>query len=192
QAGTAAHGRPVPAFAGITASQSFGDWDPPFPIDLKRVRRVDEDYWKQYRTTPKAFVPLEVGQRLWRSRFGDRTSVRLHPIRDPANVANRNDPADAAASERDRFAAVLRAKIDTLALGLAVRDVRGGGLAASRGATDFGEYFTYFSFFLLISALMLAARFLRVWIAPHRPESGRGRARSVTSTPLRGPRSGYA
>ena len=70
-------------------------------------------------------------------------------------MANRNGPADAAASERDRFAAVLRAKIDPLALGLAVRDVRGGGLTASRGATDFGEYFTYFSFFLVISALML-------------------------------------
>ena len=39
------------------------DWDPPFPIDLRRIRPVDEQYWDEYRTTPKAFVPLEVGQR---------------------------------------------------------------------------------------------------------------------------------
>src|SRR2546427_9525948 len=47
----------------------------------------------------------------------------------------------------------LRETIDPLALGLAVRDVRTEGLAASRGATDFGEYFTYFSLFLVASAL---------------------------------------
>src|SRR5204863_2406539 len=93
-------------------------------------------------------------------------------IRDSENVANRNGPADAAASERDRFAAVLRAKIDPLALGLAVRDVRGGGLTASRGATDFGEYFTYFSFFLVISALMLAALFFRLGIEQRGREIG--------------------
>ena len=184
-AGAAADRDLVPVYPGITEAQTLGDWDPPFPIDLKRVRRVDEDYWKQYRTTPKAFVPLEVGQRLWRSRFGDRTSVRLHPIGDPENVANRNDPADAAASERDRFAAVLRAKIDPLALGLAVRDVRGGGLAASRGATDFGEYFTYFSFFLVISALMLAALFFRLGIEQRGREIGLLRSVGFTTIQVR-------
>jgi putative ABC transport system permease protein len=56
--GTAADRDLVPVYPGITEAQTLGDWDPPFPIDLKRVRRVDEDYWKQYRTTPKAFVPL--------------------------------------------------------------------------------------------------------------------------------------
>ena len=30
-----------------------------------------------YRTTPKAFVPLEAGQRLWRSRYGAMTSIRV-------------------------------------------------------------------------------------------------------------------
>jgi putative ABC transport system permease protein len=183
--GAAADRDLVPVYPGITEAQTLGDWDPPFPIDLKRVRRVDEDYWKQYRTTPKAFVPLDVGQRLWRSRFGDRTSVRLHPIGDPGNVVNRKDPADAATPERDRFAAVLRAKIDPLALGLAVRDVRGGGLAASRGATDFGEYFTYFSFFLVISALMLAALFFRLGIEQRGREIGLLRSVGFTTIQVR-------
>ena len=30
-------------------------------------------------------------------------------------------------------------------------------LAASAGATDFGAYFSYFSFFLVVSAVLLAA-----------------------------------
>ena len=69
----------APTYPGISDSPSLADWDPPFPIDLRRIRPADERYWKQYRTTPKAFVPLEVGQRLWRSRYGALTSIRVAP-----------------------------------------------------------------------------------------------------------------
>ena len=160
-AGAAADRTLAPAYPGITEARTLGDWDPPFPIDLKRVRRIDEDYWNTYRTTPKAFVPLDVGRRLWRSRFGDRTSVRLSPSGVSDNAAN-----------AERFADRLRARIDPFALGVGVRDVRAGGLAASRGATDFGEYFTYFSFFLVVSALMVAALFFRLGIEQRAREIG--------------------
>jgi putative ABC transport system permease protein len=178
--GAAADRNLVPVYPGITEAQTLGDWDPPFPIDLTRVRPVDEDYWDRYRTTPKAFVPLEVGQRLWGSRFGDRTSIRLPLNRENlanlANLANPANPAKPANPEnsriRDRYAASLRAKLDPLALGLAIRDVRAAGLTASRGATDFGEYFTYFSFFLVVSALMLAALFFRLGVEQRSREVG--------------------
>src|SRR5262249_47415513 len=55
-AGVAADRDLAPQYPGITQADSLSDWDPPFPIDLKRVRPKDEDYWKQYRTTPKAFI----------------------------------------------------------------------------------------------------------------------------------------
>ena len=32
----------------------------PSPVDLKRVRKEDEDYWDTWRSAPKAFIPLEV------------------------------------------------------------------------------------------------------------------------------------
>src|SRR6185503_18319231 len=60
----------VPDYPGITATQNIADWDPPFRVDLKRVRPRDEDYWHKYRTTPKAFIPLLAGQQLWQSRYG--------------------------------------------------------------------------------------------------------------------------
>src|SRR5688572_23262709 len=60
----------VPEYPGITESENMSDWDPPFPIDLERVRKQDEDYWQQYRTTPKAFIFLGEGQKLWQTRFG--------------------------------------------------------------------------------------------------------------------------
>ena len=164
-AGAAADRDLVPAYPGITEAPSLGDWDPPFPIDLRRVRPIDEEYWKRYRTTPKAFVPLEVGQSLWRSRYGDRSSVRLELV------------GGAPASEaRDRYAARLRETIDPLAMGLSVRDVRGEGIAAARGATDFGEYFAYFSVFLVASAVLLAALFFRLAVEQRAREIGLLRA----------------
>src|SRR5581483_3688070 len=69
----------TPEFPGITDKLDLRDWDPPFPYDNRRVQRRDEQYWEQYRTTPKAYVTLAAGQRLWGSRFGRLTSIRLAP-----------------------------------------------------------------------------------------------------------------
>ena len=76
-AGLAADRDLVPEYPGITESENISDWDPPFPIDLSRVRKEDEDYWHKYRTTPKAFIPLSVAQNLWQTRFGKLTSIRI-------------------------------------------------------------------------------------------------------------------
>ena len=69
----------APAYPGITESRTLVDWDPPFPMELGRIRPGDESYWEEYRTTPKAFVPLQVGQELWRSRHGQLSSIRVYP-----------------------------------------------------------------------------------------------------------------
>jgi hypothetical protein len=169
-AGLAADRDLAPVYPGITGSESLRDWDPPFPIDLSRIRPVDEEYWRTYRTTPKAFVPLSVGQALWNSRYGRLTSVRLTP---PAGTS--------LGDARAEYGALLRAAIDPVAAGLAVRDVRSEGLAASRGATDFGAYFAYFSFFLVVSAIMLAALFFKLGIEQRVREVGLLRAVGFTT-----------
>jgi putative ABC transport system permease protein len=164
-AGAAADRELAPVYPGITEADTLGDWDPPFPIDLKRVRPADEDYWKTYRTTPKAFIPLAEGQRTWGTRYGDRTSVRLLP-----------DPGQSLADVRERFAAALLSTLEPGRMGFTVRAVREDALSASRGATDFGEYFVYFSFFLVISALVLAALFFRLGVEQRAREVGLLRA----------------
>ena len=163
-AGLAADKDLVPEYPGITGSENLSDWNPPFPIDLKRVRPKDEDYWHQYRTTPKAFIPLEVGQRLWQSRFGSMTSIRLSSKDQSSNNSTR------AIEER------LRSIIDPAAMGVAVIPVRQQGLDASRGATDFGEYFLYFSFFLVVSALLLTTLFFKLGVEQRIREIGTLRA----------------
>ncbi len=151
----------VPDYPGITGSENLADWDPPFPVDLDRIRQQDEDYWDQYRTTPKAFISLTVGQKLWSSRFGKLTSLKLapalgKPLRETLNTYRQR----------------LKASLDPTQMRLVVIPVRQQSLAASRGATDFGEYFLYFSFFLVVSALLLTALFFKLGVEQRLREIG--------------------
>ena len=155
--GLAADRRLAPAYPGITDAQNVGEWDPPFPINLALVRQVDEDYWDRYRTTAKAFVPLEIAQELWRTRYGAISSMRL---RNPGTSELRN------------FESSIPRAIGSLRAGFTVVDVRTQNVSASVGATDFGAYFSYFSFFLVVSALLLTALFFRLGIEQRLREIG--------------------
>jgi len=157
----------TPEYPGITEAQTIGDWDPPFPVDLKKVRPRDEEYWKKYRTAPKAFVSLETAQKLWGSRFGKVTSLRV-------------EGSDAAA-----FSQKLRAIIDPQMLGMAIVEPRAQALKQAEGSTDFGEYFTYFSFFLVISALLLTGLFFQLGIGQRLREIGTLRAVGFPTSKIR-------
>ena len=173
-AGLAADRDLVPDYPGITESQSLSDWDPPFPIDLDRVRKEDEDYWHQYRTTPKAFIPLSVAQQLWQTRFGKLTSIRIdspHNQLTPEIINN--------------FKERLRQTLDPALIGFQVVPVRDEGQAASSGATDFGEYFLYFSFFLVVSALMLTTLFFKLGIEQRAREIGTLQAIGFSDSDIR-------
>jgi putative ABC transport system permease protein len=137
----------TPEYPGITDAADVTSWDPPFPIDMRRVRKVDEDYWDRWRSAPKAFIPLGVGQQLWPSPFGTLSSLRTSLSDDWPPVGN----------------------IDAV---LTVRDARGDALAAAAGTTDFGEYFVYFSFFLVVSGLLLAGMFFALSVEQRARELG--------------------
>ena len=159
--GLAADRNLVPEYPGITESEDMSAWDPPFPIDLGRVRKQDEDYWHQYRATPKAFIPLSTAQSLWQTRFGKLTSIRIE------------SPSGQLTPEMvNNYSESLRKSLDPALIGFQVVAVRDQGQAASRGATDFGEYFLYFSFFLVVAALMLTTLFFKLGIEQRAREIG--------------------
>jgi ABC-type lipoprotein release transport system permease subunit len=165
-AGEAADPDLAPAYPGITESRSLRNWDPPFPLDMARIRPADEQYWKRYRTTPKAFVRLARGRELWGTRFGSLTSIRIFP------------PSPA-------FAEALRTALDPARAGLTVVPVRTQSLEAARGATDFGEYFVYFSFFLMVSALLLTGLFFKLGIEQRTREIGVLRSLGFSASKIR-------
>jgi len=164
----------VPEYPGITEATSLASWDPPFPVDLSRVRPQDEEYWDRYRTAPKAFIPFERGRELWRTRYGSTTSVRF-------TVPAGSDAENLAG----RLRTALRRSLSPGAMGVSVVPARRLAIEASTGTTDFGQYFTYFSFFLVVSALMLAVLFFRLGIEQRLRQIGVLRASGFTVAHVR-------
>ena len=143
----------TPDFPGITDKRSFEEWqDVPFPFDLKRVTPRDEDYWKRYRTTPKAYVNLKTGQKLWGTRFGKVTSIRLAPKKD----------GDLSAA-KEAFRKSLREQLPPDKGGFVFDKVKADALAASSGGgLDFSWLFLGFSCFLIVAALLLVGLLCRL------------------------------
>jgi hypothetical protein len=145
----------MPEFPGIAKAEKTENWDAGFALDMKRIRPKDEQYWKDHRGTPKAFVALKTGESLWGSRFGADTAVRF-----PAGV-----------SEAAAQAAIL-GRIDPAQLGLAFLPVRELGVAAVAQAEDFGGLFLGFSFFLMAAAVVLTGLMFRFGLDQRMEEAG--------------------
>lgn len=140
----------TPFVEGITNVDSFSDWDQPFPMEMERITDRDDAWWEAHRATPKALISLATAQKLWAGRFGRCTSIRI------ASPGAQLQP-DQLEILRNRLEQEIRNQLQPTTLGLAVRPIRAEGLIASTGANNFTWLFIGFSFFLIVSALLLAA-----------------------------------
>ena len=147
----------TPSVAGVTDEDSIANWDPPFPFDQSRVRDQDDTYWQNQRATPKAFISLAAGRRLWSSRFGDTTSFRV-----PASAA-----VTAAALEQ-----AVERQLRKADQPFEFTPVKRQALAAATGTTSFEFLFLGFSMFLIASALMLVALLFRLGLELRAREIG--------------------
>ncbi|HEX4955553.1 MAG TPA: FtsX-like permease family protein [Thermoanaerobaculia bacterium] len=159
-AGLGANGTLTPEMPGLSDAESMSAWEPPFPVDLGLIRDRDEDYWDAYRAAPKSFVGLAAGQALWRNRFGELTSLRLTP-----------SPEVDAAALAARLESELPRRLAPGAQGLSFQAVSALAAQGARGATDFGQLFLAFSFFLIVAAALLTGLLFRLVVE--------GRAREV-------------
>ena len=67
----------TPEFPGVSDVDNCRDWEPGIPMDMKAIRDKDEEYWDEHKGTPKGFITLAAGQKLWANRFGNLTAIRL-------------------------------------------------------------------------------------------------------------------
>jgi putative ABC transport system permease protein len=129
----------MPEFPGLAKVDNCRDWDRGIPIDLSKIRKQDEDYWDRYRGTPKAFISLAAGQRLWANRFGSLSAVR-YPL---------------AGNSAQAITEKLTGSVDPSSVGLFFQPVRRLGMEAANKATDFSQLFLGLSMFLIVAALIL-------------------------------------
>ena len=148
----------TPTVPGVTDQDSMSDWDTPFEL-TRTVPKEDDDYWKNHRLTPKAFIPLADGQRLFGSRFGKRTGLRIDP-----------ELSDDVEQLEQRL--VKATKPNLAAIGWHIRDLRESQLAASKGTTPFDGLFLSLSFFVIFAAVMLIAMLFRLGLVARSKELG--------------------
>ncbi len=148
-------------YPGIADADNMAAWDPPFPLDLRRIRPRDEEYWDRYRGTPRGYLATATGQRLWRNPWGELTALRLAP------TGGQSVPELAA-----RLSADLPQQIPLTAFGLRFQPVKQQGLQAAVGATDFSGLFIGFSQFLIVAAALLMGLLFRLGVEQRAGEIG--------------------
>ena len=131
----------MPHLPGLSDAVSCLDWDAGVPIDLDRIRQKDEDYWDDFKGTPKGYISLNKGMELWQNRFGNLTTIIF-----PGKVYDE---------------AIIRGKaiaaINPFNMGFQLNEVRKRGIEAARGGVDFSSLFAGLGMFVIVAGLLLTA-----------------------------------
>jgi Predicted ABC-type transport system involved in lysophospholipase L1 biosynthesis, permease component len=128
----------MPDFPGISGKESCSDWDAGVPIKMHEIRTKDEDYWKRYKGTPKAFISYEKGKELWGNNFGPATAIRY-----PKGVTEKEI--------EDK----LDGSLDPEKMGFTITDLSKESFKAANKSVDFSTLFLSLGFFLILSSLVL-------------------------------------
>ncbi|MCB9012749.1 MAG: ABC transporter permease [Bacteroidales bacterium] len=130
----------MPDLPGLSDAGNCRDWETGIPIKLDEIRDKDEEYWKKFRGTPKAFVSIETAKNLWANRFGSYTSFRFS-----------GDSSDFKDVSRE-----ILAGLDPLKQGLTIGNNRIEAENAAKNGVDFSQLFAGLSFFLLLGGIILS------------------------------------
>ena len=159
--GIAADTNLIPDFPGIHDKADISEWEPPFPFDSSLIRDNDKEYWDEYKATPKAFVPIDIGKRLWQNRFGDLTTIRMGTA-----------PGQDIGATRTLFENEFLKMIKPEQIGFQFIPLQEEGLKASSGSTDFGMLFSSLSFFIILAAATLVSTIFAIGVSQRSREIG--------------------
>ena len=147
----------MPDFPGMSHAGNCRDWETGAPIDLKKIRPKDEAYWREYRGTPKAFISLERGQKMWANPFGACTAIRFKTQPAEHGTTGPSGPGSAASSEQGTTGRSILDKLTPAEEGLFFSAVYAEGKASASQSTDFGSLFLSLGFFIILATLILIA-----------------------------------
>ncbi|HKK80882.1 MAG TPA: ABC transporter permease, partial [Prolixibacteraceae bacterium] len=146
----------MPYIPGFSEVLNCRDWETGVPLNFEWIRQKDEDYWDEYKGTPKAYIAYSKAKELWQNRFGTATALRI--------------PAERYSYEE--IAGKIPGIVDYESLGVTVRPLKKEGLYASENSTDFAQLFLGLSFFLLVSSIVLTVLLFRLNIKKRTSEIG--------------------
>lgn len=136
----------MPEIPGMSDAGNCRDWETGVPIDLEIIRDKDEDYWTQFKGTPKAYISIGTAKALWKNRFGVYTSLRIEDI-----------------SNLEKVESVFK-DIQPDELGFEIRPVLRSASYSAENGVDFSQLFGGLSFFLLAGAIIMTILIFRLSI----------------------------
>ncbi|HEY1191604.1 MAG TPA: ABC transporter permease, partial [Gemmata sp.] len=161
----------TPEIKGVTDDRAkLFEWDrPPVLPGAEIKRRVPEKpkphprgtFFSENKAVPMAYLNLATARKLFGSRYGTDTSVRVAPA-----------PGESLEKLNERLQGELPRHLDPAASGLVFDPIRSRLLTASKGGTDFGGLFLGFSLFLIAAALMLVGLLFRLSLDRRAKEVG--------------------
>ena len=128
----------VPKFPGLETAKTLRSWESGLPLDTKKIRPEDEQYWDNYRATPKIFIPIDFARASWGNRFGNATSLLVSKV----NI--------------DNFHELISPHLKLTDLGMQIRYPKNEAERSVSNAIDFGSLFASLSGFLILSSLLLS------------------------------------
>ena len=117
------------SFPGLSNVDRCTDWDSDLPIDMSRITKADEDYWTNFRQTPKAIVSLDAVGDDWEGEYGVATKIVTSPER--------------------------LSKLTPESMGIIVVQPRTAALLAAQNGTDFASLFLSLGFFIILATILL-------------------------------------
>ncbi len=129
----------MPSFPGLSDAGHCKDWKSGVPIDLDKIRVKDEEYWNVFKGTPKAYISIHSGQKLWKNQFGRLSAIHF----------------DSSEIRPSKLEKALLSNLNPQDFNLTFQPVYEQGIAATMNSVDFGELFLSLSFFVIAAAVLL-------------------------------------
>ena len=128
----------MPEFPGISGSKTCSEWDAGVTLDMSRIRDKDEEYWNEYKGTPKAFLSYNEAEHLWGNNFGPATAIRFPSGTGRQDIVNKL--TGSFTPERSGFIISVPSEVAE---------------KAARESVDFSTLFLSLGFFVLVSCIVL-------------------------------------
>ncbi len=146
----------MPDFPGLSDAGSCRDWNAGIPINLDKIRDKDEKYWNTYRGTPKAFISINTGIKLWNNRFGKYTAFRFDKNKAEIKVLKNE----------------ILENLMPQDLNLVFLPVYEMGINSANNAVDFSGLFLSLSFFVIVSGILLTVLIYALNVQSRNEETG--------------------
>lgn len=136
----------MPHLPGLSDAGNCRDWKTDIPIDLKKIRDKDEQYWNIYKGTPKAYITLKKGRELWQNQYGSLTTLIY----------------DETAITSVKAENIIKSSLNIFNTEFKINNVKEEGLKSANSSVDFGQLFAGLGMFIIFSGLLLTVLLFRL------------------------------